>query len=258
MKKIAVFKEPVKHLDLTLALFKIDELKRPPFQRDISSTLTRLLEMSIDKIGFLVPVIAVKKDEVFYVIDGQHRLEALRNLGATEILGIVVDESLYHNILEFNTEKPPTVKEKSKQTYRLYQEFLNSDPEVKESDLYTYFKDPVFITFGFALEELDSKFPAGFYENFVSKIDNFLDVPINKAESERRKRAEALVELNKTVSEKYAEFEWSNTLLKGEIVRKAVQKAYGIRTRTIDSDFFEAVENVKNACASLTQEDFEG
>jgi ParB family chromosome partitioning protein len=258
MIELASFEDPVKKQPLKLALFKIDEIYRPPFQRDISESLKKHLEMAIEKLGFLTPVVVVEKDGKYYVVDGQHRLEAMRDLGAREILGIIADESLYHHILEFNTEKPPNVKEKSKQAYRLYQDLLNEDPDLIEEDLFSYFKDPVFITFGFAIEEFDARFPASFFESFVSKIDNFLNLPLSEAVEERRRRAETLIDLNRVVNEKYAEFGWENALMKGDIVRKAVQKAFGLRVRTIEEEFYAAVERVKEACQNLTLEDFGG
>lgn len=256
MKEIATFEEPVKKQVLKLALFKLDEISIPPFQRDLSESLKKHLEMVIEKLGFLTPIIVAPKDGKYYVVDGRHRLEAMRDLGAREILAIIVDETLYHYILEFNTEKPPNVKEKSKQAYRLYMDLLKENSEVIESELFTYFKDPIFITFGFAIEEYDGRFPASFYESFVSKIDQFLDLPLEEAIKERRKRAEALLELNQVVNHKYAEFGWENALLKGEIVRKAVQKAFGLRVRTIEESFYSAVERVKEACEELTPEEF--
>jgi len=258
MIELATFEDPVKRQPLKLAMFKIDEVHRPPFQRDISESLKKHLEMAIEKLGFLTPIVVVEKDGKYYVVDGQHRLEAMRDLGAREILGIIADESLYHHILEFNTEKPPNVKEKSKQAYRLYNDLLKEDPSLIEEELFTYFKDPVYITFGFALEEFDSRFPASFYESFVSKIDHFLNMPIGEAVEERRRRAEALIDLNQVVNEKYAEFGWENALMKGDIVRKAVQRAFGVRVRTIEEEFFSAVERVKEACRELTPEDFGG
>ena len=45
--------------------------------------------------------------------------------------------------------------------------------------------------------------------------------------------------------------------MKGEIIRKAVQKAYGMRVRIIPDDFYTAIEKVKSACESLNPEDFE-
>ncbi len=258
MKEIAVFEEPVRKQTLKLALFNIDEVYVPPFQRDLSESLKKHLEMAIEKLGFLTPIVVVPKDGKYYVVDGRHRLEAMRDLGAREILAIVGEETLYHYILEFNTEKPPNVKEKSKQAYRLYTDFLRENPDFIESELFTYFKDPVFITFGFALEEYDHRFPASFYESFVSKIDGFLDEPLKTAVEERRRRAEALIDLNRVVNEKYAEFAWENALMKGEIVRKAVQRAFGVRVRVIEEEFYTAVERVKEACQQLTPEDFGG
>lgn len=258
MIEIARFVDPVKKQPLILALFKLDELSLPNFQRDVSESLKKHLAMAIEKLGFLTPIIVVPKNDKYYIIDGMHRFEAMKEIGAKEILAIIVDENLYHYILEFNTEKPPNVKEKSKQTYRLYQDLLASDPELIEEDLFTYLKDPIFVTFGFAIEEFDPRFPASFYESFVSKIDHFLRLPLKEAAEERRKRASALIDLNQVVNEKYSELGWENALMKGEIVRKAVQKAYGVRVRTIEEEFYTAVERVKEACQTLTLEDFEG
>jgi len=256
MKEIAVFEDPVKKQPLKLALFRLEEIEVPPFQRDISESLRKQLELAIDKLGFLTPIVVVPKGGKYYVVDGRHRLEAMRGLGAREILAIVVDEKMYHYILEFNTEKPPNVKEKAKQAYRLYMDFYREDPNLIEDELYTYLKEPMLITFGFAIEEFDKRFPASFYESFVEKVDDFLRVPLSEGVVERRNRAKALIELNDIVNQKFAEFAWENALLKGEIVRKAVQKAYGVRVRTIEDDFYSAVERVKQTCQELTSEDF--
>jgi len=256
MKEIAVFEDPVKKQPLKLALFRLEEIEVPPFQRDISESLRKQLELAIDKLGFLTPIVVVPKGGKYYVVDGRHRLEAMRSLGAREILTIVVDEKMYHYILEFNTEKPPNVKEKAKQAYRLYMDFYREDPNLIEDELYTYLKEPMLITFGFAIEEFDKRFPASFYESFVDKVDDFLRVPLSEGVVERRNRAKALIELNDIVNQKYAEFGWENALLKGEILRKAVQRAYGVRVRTIEDDFYSAIERVKQACHELSQEDF--
>jgi ParB family chromosome partitioning protein len=258
MKEIAVFEDPVKKQPLKLALFRLEEIEVPPFQRDLSESLRKQLELAIDKLGFLTPIVVVPKGGKYYVVDGRHRLEAMRSLGAREILAIVVNEKMYHYILEFNTEKPPNVKEKAKQAYRLYMDFYREDPNLIEDELYTYLKEPMLITFGFAIEEFDKRFPASFYESFVEKIDDFLRLPLSEGVAERRNRAKALIELNDIVNQKYAEFGWENALLKGEILRKAVQKAYGVRVRTIEDDFYSAIERVKEFCEKLSQEDFEG
>ncbi|MBX6422237.1 ParB/RepB/Spo0J family partition protein [Thermosulfurimonas sp. F29] len=258
MRELARFEDPVKRQPLRLAVFEIDEVKVPPFQRDISEGLKKHLELAIEKLGFITPIIVCPHEGAYYVVDGQHRLEALRDLGAREVVAVVAPEELYLSILEFNTEKPPNVKEKSRQAYRLFQEFLRENPETIEADLFTYFKEPQFLTFGFVLEEMENRFPASFYESLLAKIDRFLEEPLSEAAEERRRRAQALVDLNQEVNAKYAELGWTNALLKGEIVRKAVQRAYGVRVRTIEDEYYDALSRVKEAVRELGPTDFGG
>ncbi|WP_022852914.1 ParB/RepB/Spo0J family partition protein [Thermodesulfatator atlanticus] len=258
MQELCRYQDPVKKHELCLALFNIDEILIPPFQRDLSEGLKRNLELAIEKLGFLHPIIVVENEKGYYVVDGRHRLEALKELGYQEIVGIIAPKELALHILEFNTEKPPNVKEKAKQAYRLFQEFLKKDPQTLEIDLLSFFKQPELITFGFVLEEFEPKFPASFYESFISKIDQFLHEPLEEAREERRRRAQKLVELNQVVNETYAKLGLTNALLKGEIVRKAVQLAYGVRVRKIEDEFYEAVERVKEACAKLEPDEFGG
>ncbi|AEH44680.1 ParB domain protein nuclease [Thermodesulfatator indicus DSM 15286] len=258
MRELCRYKDPVKNQELCLSLFQVDEILIPSFQRDLSEGLKRNLELAIEKLGFLHPIVVVEGDEGYYVVDGRHRLEALKELGYQEIIGIIAPQELALHILEFNTEKPPNVKEKSKQAYRLFYEFLEKEPQTLEIDLISFFKEPSLITFGFILEEFEPRFPASFYESFVSKIDNFLHEPLEEASKERRRRAEKLVELNQQVNETYARLGLTNALLKGEIVRKAVQRAYGIRVRKIDDEFYEAIEKVKEALNKISPEDIGG
>ncbi|NPB08955.1 MAG: ParB N-terminal domain-containing protein [Thermodesulfobacteria bacterium] len=258
MEELCRYADPVKKQELILARFRTDEILIPAFQRDLSEGLKRNLELAIERLGFLHPVIVYEDEGRYFVIDGRHRLEAMRDLGYEEIVGLIVPRKLAHHILEFNTEKPPNVKERSKQAYRLFQEFLEEDPSTPEVDLWSFFKEPSYITFGFVLEEFEPRFPASFYESLLAKIDRFLEEPLSEAAEERRRRARKLVELNQVVNETYARLGFTNALLKGEIVRKAVQLAYGVRVRKIEDDFYEALERVKEACEELSPEDFGG
>ncbi|RUM87455.1 MAG: chromosome partitioning protein ParB [Thermodesulfatator sp.] len=258
MQELVRFEDPVKKMPLALAIFDIEEVEVPLFQRDISEGLKKHLELAIEKLGFVTPIVVCPRDGRYYVVDGRHRLEAMRDIGAREIVAIVAPEDLYLHILEFNTEKPPNVKERSKQAYRLFQEFLGDSPEAIEAELFTYFKEPQFITFGFVLEEFEPRFPASFYESLLAKIDRFLEEPLAEAAEERRRRAQKLLEVNQEVNAKYAELGWTNALLKGEIVRKAVQRAYGVRVRSIEDEYYDALEKIKVAVEELGPEDFGG
>ncbi len=256
MKEFFRYKEPVKEQELILCMLTLDEIEVPPFQRDVSEGLKHKLALAIEKLGFLHPILVFKDQGKYFVIDGRHRIEALQELGYEQIIAIIVPKDLALHILEFNTEKPPNVKEKSRQSYRLFKEFLEREPERLEIDLFTFFKEPSYLTFGFVLDEFEPRFPASFYESFVSKIDRFLTEPLPEAADERRRRARKLLELNEAVNDAYARLGLTNALLKGEIVRKAVQMAYGIRVRKIEDEFFDAIESVRNACNRLTPNDF--
>ncbi len=258
MREICRYREPVKGEELILALLDIDEVKIPSFQRDLSEGLKKNLILAIEKLGFLHPIIVFEDQGSYYVLDGHHRLEALKELGYQEIPALIVSKELGAYILDFNTEKPPNVKERSRQAYRLFREFLAHAPQQLEIDLISFFKEPAYLTFGFVLEEFETKFPASFYESFINKIDRFLSEPLEEAAEERRRRAQRLLELNNTVNETYARLGFSNALIKGEIVRKAVQLAYGMRVRKIEDDFYEALDKVQEACAQLGPEDFGG
>jgi len=73
---------------------------------------------------------------------------------------------------------------------------------------------------------------------------------------ERRRRARVLVELNEVVNKKFIEFGWDDSLMKGEIVRRAMRNVYGARVRVIEDDFYRAIELVKEECERLSVDDF--
>jgi len=252
MKEVFKFLDPYRNREMSFAILSMDEIELPRIQRDVSTQLKTQLELAIDKLGFIVPIVVVPNDNgKYFVIDGQHRYLAMQSLGAREITAIIVDKSLYDHILDFNTEKPPTIRDKAKQSYRVYTEFLGRDPNLKEENLISYIPLPCYITFGVILEEIDPKFPAGFYDTLGEKIDTFLDLTLKEAIEERRERAKALIELNNVVNEIYSQMESKDPLLKGTIIRKAVQAVYGVRVRVIPDDFYTVIEKLKEACKTL-------
>lgn len=257
MRVLASYKEPVKDIELQFGLASISELKYPPFQRDLSELLVKRLFISMEKLGFLHPIIVYEDKDLsdgLFVIDGQHRVEAAKMLGLKEIPAIKIPKELALNIMEFNTEKPPNVREKSVQAYRLYREFLNLNPSLEELELAFYIEEPYFITLGFVLEEINKKFPAGAFENLLKKVDEFLSEPLESAVKERERRARRLAELGDVLNDVYNNLGLTNALMKSELVRKAIQKAYGKRVRKIEDDFYTALDKVEKALKELESE----
>ncbi len=260
MEVLARYKEPVKGTEIEFGIASMDELKRPPFQRDLSELLVKRLFISMEKLGFLHPVIVYEDEELgegLFVIDGQHRVEAAKMLNLKEIPVLKIPKELALNIMEFNTEKPPNVREKSAQAYRLYREFLKINPKMEELELAFYIEEPSFITIGFVLEEINKKFPAGAFENLLKKIDEFLALPLEEAEKERKRRAERLYKVGEKLNEVYGALGMTNALMKTELLRKAVQKVYGKRVRKIEDDFYTALDKVESALEELKNEGLE-
>jgi ParB family chromosome partitioning protein len=257
MKVLAEYQEPFKGIPIKFVMVPTDEVKRPPFQRDLSDLLVKRLFLSIEKLGFLHPIIVYQdpdiNDEIF-VIDGQHRLEAAKMLNIKEIPALLIPKDLAINIMEFNTEKPPNIREKSIQAYRLYKEFLDLNPQMEETELAFYIEEPSYITLGYVLEEINKKFPAGAFENLLKKIDEFLDLPLKEAIKERERRAQRLYKVGEKLNEVYEALGMTNALMKTELLRKAVQKVYGKRVRKIEDDFYTALDKIEKALEELKEE----
>ena len=75
----------------------------------------------IEKVGrFLDPLVLIRQDDGYWTPNGNHRLQAMKKLGAKSIIGLLVpDPEVAFKILALNTEKAHNVKEKSLETIRM-------------------------------------------------------------------------------------------------------------------------------------------
>src|SRR5262252_8157729 len=128
-KVLATYREPFGGHWLVLAALPIELVEPTPYQRNLSDTHVRKLEGVIGKIGrFLDPIIAVhapKPDHAakYWTPNGNHRLSAMRTLGAKSIVAIVVPEATAaYQILALNTEKAHNLREKALEVIRMYKE----------------------------------------------------------------------------------------------------------------------------------------
>ena len=98
-KVLSAYRDPYGGQWLVQAALPIDLVEPTPYQRNLSDTHVRKLEGVIGKIGrFLDPIIAVriaKPDHQarYWTPNGNHRLSAMRTLGAKSIIAIVVPEA---------------------------------------------------------------------------------------------------------------------------------------------------------------------
>lgn len=203
-KVLSIYREPYGGHWLALAALPIDLVEPTPYQRNISDTHVRKLEGVIGKIGrFLDPIIAVripKPDHVakYWTPNGNHRLSAMRTLGAKSIIALVVPEpSAAYQILALNTEKAHNLREKALEVIRMYRELAHLDHATEE----TYaleFEEPALITLGLCYEER-SRFSGGAYHPVLKRVDDFLQKPLHIGLSIRQQRTKTVLELDELV-----------------------------------------------------------
>src|SRR5260370_39815343 len=116
---VGQYKDPLGGHAALLAVLPIDSVEPTPFQRDLSDTHHKKLADVINKTGrFLDPIIAVSApDRGFWTPTRRHPLEAIPPLGPKPITALIVpDRPSACPITAPNTNKPPTLKQKSLQS----------------------------------------------------------------------------------------------------------------------------------------------
>ena len=198
---LSMYREPYGGHWVALAALPIELVEPTPYQRNISDTHVRKLEGVIGKIGrFLDPIIAVrivKPDHAakYWTPNGNHRLSAMRTLGAKSIIAIVVPEpAAAYQILALNTEKAHNLREKALEVIRMYRELTQLD-QATEDTYALEFEEPALITLGLCYEERP-RFSGGAYHPVLKRVDEFLRKPLHATLSIRQQRAKTVLELD--------------------------------------------------------------
>jgi len=187
-----------------LSALPIELVEPTPYQRNLSDTHVRKLEAVISKIArFLDPIICVRvakenQTAKYWTPNGNHRLSAMRTLGARSIVAIVVPEAAaaYH-ILALNTEKAHNLREKALEVIRMYKELMQL-PETEEETYALEFEEPALITLGLCYEERP-RFSGGAYHPVLKRVEEFLKKPMRTALESREERARKLLELDDAI-----------------------------------------------------------
>jgi ParB family chromosome partitioning protein len=203
-KVLSIYREPYGGHWLVLAALPIELVEPTPYQRNLSDTHVRKLETVIGKIGrFLDPIIAVrapKPDHAakYWTPNGNHRLSAMRTLGAKSIIAIVVPEAAAaYQILALNTEKAHNLREKALEVIRMYRELAQLD-HATEDTYALEFEEPALITLGLCYEERP-RFSGGAYHPVLKRVDEFLQKPLQVTLNIRGQRAKTLLELDDVI-----------------------------------------------------------
>ena len=193
------YSDPFGQASVMLVALPIDRVEPTPYQRDPSEPHVKRLMTVIEKVGrFLDPVVLVYHDDKYWTPNGNHRLQAMKKLGARTIVGLLLpDEEVAFKILALNTEKAHNVKEKSLETIRMARA-LAERRSVKERDFAFEFEQAPYLTLGAAYEERRS-LSGGAYHPVLRRIDDFLDEPMHKALTERERRGAKVLKLDDAV-----------------------------------------------------------
>ena len=203
-KVLSIYREPYGGHWLVLAALPIDLVEPTPYQRNLSDTHVRKLEAVMGKIGrFLDPIIAVRiakpdHEAKYWTPNGNHRLSAMRTLGAKCIIAIVVPEATAaYQILALNTEKAHNLREKALEVIRMYRELAQFD-HATEDTYALEFEEPALITLGLCYEERP-RFSGGAYHPVLKRADEFLQKPLQAALTIRQQQAKTLLELDDVI-----------------------------------------------------------
>jgi ParB family transcriptional regulator, chromosome partitioning protein len=197
---LGAYNDPFGGKPLLVAALPVALVEPTPYQRDPSDTHVKRLMGVIETIGrFLDPIVAVRKDDRYWTPNGNHRLQALRKLGAKTIVALLVpDASVAFKILALNTEKAHNLREKSLETIRMARALAESSRETETSFAFE-FEQPAFLTLGVGYEERP-RLSGGAYQSILRRVDTFLDQPISKAVKERERRGKKILKLDEAVS----------------------------------------------------------
>jgi ParB family chromosome partitioning protein len=194
------YRDPFGGTPVLVVSLPIGKVEPTPYQRDPSDTHIKKLMTVIEKVGrFLDPLVLIRQDEGYWTPNGNHRLQAMKKLGARSIIALLVpDPEVAFKILALNTEKAHNVKEKSLETIRMSRA-LAARKEGNETDFSFEFEQAQFLTLGAAYEQRKS-LSGGAYTSVLRRIDDFLDEQMPKALKERERRGDKVLALDDAVA----------------------------------------------------------
>ena len=207
---IGQYREPLGGQVLLLVSLPIERVQPTSFQRDVSDGHVGKLMRAMDKTKrFLDPIVLVRDGDAYLTPNGNHRLTAMRELGAKAIVALLVPErEVAYQILALNIEKAHNLRERASEVVRMYRnlaerEHAGLDPARNEQDFELEFEEPSLITLGFAYEQR-GRLAGATYHSALRKVDGFLRSSLHASVPERERRAQALLELDDAVSEAVA------------------------------------------------------
>jgi ParB family transcriptional regulator, chromosome partitioning protein len=197
---LATYRDPFGGKPVLMVSLPIDRVEPTPYQRDPSDPHVKRLMTVIETLDrFLDPLIVVRHKDRYWTPNGNHRLQAMRRLGAKAIVALLIPEAdVAYQILALNTEKAHNLREKSLETIRMARALADEVREPEEAFAFQ-FEQPSYLTLGAAYESRP-RLSGAVYNSVLRRIDEFLDKPLSKAVAERERRARLVLAIDDRVT----------------------------------------------------------
>ena len=197
------FKDPLKRQTIVFKTLPVDRLEVVGHQRKARPAHVANIAASIERIGFIVPLVAIEDgDRGHLVIDGQHRLQAAREVGIRKVPVLVVPARVAPRMMNLNVEKDLNIREKAVVALGIYRSFLEKKPDWKENDeeVEDSIEKAYYVTLGLAYEG-PGRLAGIAFEPLLKKCDHFTRRSLDKAFVVREERAARVLDTNELVKE---------------------------------------------------------
>jgi ParB family transcriptional regulator, chromosome partitioning protein len=196
------FKDPANRRGLQFAVLPMAKLDVISHQRKASDAHVKRVVDSVERVGFLAPVVVVEHDggAGYLIIDGQHRFLAAKELGLRRIPAVIAPRDVARRMLTLNVEKEPNIRERSAVALSIYRELVDAEPETAEDDAEV--ADAVqhahYVTLGLGYAA-SGRLAGSQFEPILRKCDGFMDEALAECLPVREARAERVVEAQRLV-----------------------------------------------------------
>jgi len=197
---LGAYRDPFGGKPVLIVSLPIDRVEPTPYQRDPSDPHVKRLMTVIETLDrFLDPLIVVRHDDRYWTPNGNHRLQAMRRLGAKAIVALLIpDAEVAYQILALNTEKSHNLREKSLEVIRMARALADDTREPEEAFAFQ-FEEAAFLTLGAAYESRP-RLSGAVYRSVLRRIDEFLGKPLPRAVAERERRARLVLAIDDRVT----------------------------------------------------------
>jgi ParB family chromosome partitioning protein len=195
------FRDPAKRRGLHFDVLPMAKLEVISHQRKASDAHVKRVMDSVDRVGFLAPVVVVERDGGGYlIIDGQHRFLAAKELGLRRIPAVIAPRDVARRMLTLNVEKEPNIRERSAVALSIYRELVDAEPGMTEEDpeVADAVQQAHYVTLGLAYAA-SGRLAGSQFEPILRKCDGFMDAPLADSLPVREARAGRVVEAHRLV-----------------------------------------------------------